>query len=77
MLCRPGFAPFHKAADRRRSCVENRHSMTFNDVPEPIRLRVVRRSFIDEHRCSVEQRTIDDVGVTRDPADIGRAEVGI
>ena len=51
--------------------------MLVADVPEPPSVRVGRNSL--EHQCVNPQseRAVDDVGVTGNPSDVGRAEVQV
>src|SRR6266404_9963961 len=64
MLFHPMLTPANKRTDRRWSCVENVDSILFDDFPESIGFRPVRRTFIHNNRGAVRERTIDDVTVT-------------
>ena len=70
-------APPHERANRRRRGVENRHAVALDDLPEAILLRPVGRAFVHHHGRAVGQRSVDDVAVAGDPADIGRAPVDV
>src|SRR5215510_11750389 len=50
---RPLLAPFDEGANRGRRRVENVDAVTFDDVPESIRLRPIRRAFVHESRRAV------------------------
>ncbi len=71
------FAPFHERADRCRRGIEDRDLVPLDDIPEPVRLRPVRRPLVHQRRCAIEQRAIDDVRMAGHPADIGGAPVDI
>src|SRR4029450_7795256 len=66
-------APANKCADRCWRSVKNVDSIFFDDFPEPIGFRPIRRAFVHDGCRAISERTIDDVTVTRDPADISRA----
>ena len=67
MLFHPMLTPANKCADRGGCGVENVDSILFDDFPEPIGLRPVRRTFIHNNRGAVRERTVDDVTVTGHP----------
>ena len=46
-------------------------------LPEAIRLRVVGRALVHHRRRAVGEDSVDDVAVAGDPADVGRAQVGV
>ena len=77
MLQRPLLAPLDERANRRGRGVENVHPVTFNDVPEAIRLGPVGRAFIHKRRRAVRQRAINNVAVTGDPPDICGAPINV
>ena len=77
MLRRPVGAPPHERADRGRRGVEDRDAVALDDLPEAILLRPVGRAFVHHHRRAVGERTVDDVAVAGDPADVGRAPVDV
>src|SRR4029453_13588806 len=66
-------APANKCADRCWRSVKNVDPIFFDDFPEPIGFRPIRRAFVHDGCRAISERTIDDVAVTRDPADISRA----
>ena len=70
-------APLHERANRGRRGVEDRDAVALDDLPEAILLRPVGRAFVHHHRRAVGQRTVDDVAVAGDPADVGRAPVDV
>src|SRR5581483_11013206 len=51
--------------------------VTLDDVPEAILLREVGRAFVDHHRRTRCQRTVNDIRVARHPADVCRAPVDV
>ena len=73
MFRNPIIAPTDERADRGRGSIKNIDSILFDDSPEPIRLGPVRCAFIHDNSCAIRERTIDDVAMTGDPPDIGRA----
>src|SRR5437016_13748434 len=73
----PIIAPANECPDRRRSGVENVDAILFDDLPEAIGLWPVRRAFIHNGRRPIGQRTINNVTVTGDPADIRGAPKNI
>src|SRR5918993_4042153 len=48
--------------------------MLFHNCPIPVGLGKVRRSLIHYFRYTMHQRSIDNIAVTRDPADICSTE---
>ena len=70
MFCRPLVAPFHECANGGRGGVENRHTMTLADVPEPIALRPVGRALVHHAGGAVGERTVDEIRMSRHPANI-------
>ena len=48
MFERPLLTPFYERTNRRRRRVENVDAVTFDDGPEAIRLRPIRRAFIHQ-----------------------------
>src|SRR5581483_26047 len=68
----PLIPPLDESADCRGRGVENIHPVPVYDVPEPVRLRKIRRAFIHETGGAVLQRSVDDVAMARYPADICR-----
>ena len=69
----PLVAPANKCADCCWRGIKNVDPIFFDDFPEPVRFRPVRRAFVHEGRRSVGKRTVDDIAVARDPADISGA----
>src|SRR4029077_4452973 len=66
-------APANKCADRCWRGIKNVDPIFFDNFPEPIRFRPIGRAFIHDRCCAVSERTINDVAVACDPADISRA----
>ena len=77
MLLDPLVAPTNEGADRGWCRVENADRVFLDDAPKPIRLRPVGRAFIDQSRGARGERTVDDIAVPGDPADIGGAPVDV
>ena len=50
---RPLLAPFDERADGGRRRVEDVDAVTLDDVPETIRLGMIRRAFVHQHRRAV------------------------
>src|ERR1051325_82388 len=77
MLERPLLAPLDEGAYGCRRGVKNIDAVALDDLPEAIRLGMVRRSLVHERRRAVRERAVDDVGVARPPADVSRAPVQV
>ena len=77
MLFHPVIAPANECADRRRSGIENVDPIFFDDFPKSIRLGPVGCAFVHHGRCTIRERTINNVTVTGDPAHISRAPKNI
>ena len=77
VLLRELVAPAHEGADRRRRRVEDRHLVPLDQRPEAILLGEVGRALVHHAGRAVRQRTVDDVAVPGDPADVGRAPVDV
>lgn len=73
----PLVAQAPQGADRGGCGVELGDLVLLNDLPESRRVRVRGRGFEQEGGSAVQQWTVDDVGVTCDPTDIGHACVDI
>ena len=63
----------HQCAHRRRRGVEDVDLVLVDHFPEARARRIVRNAFEHQRRRAVRERPIDDVAVTRHPADVGRA----
>ena len=70
----PGF-PEHP--DRCRGRVEDVHAEALGDAPHPPRVGVGRHALVHYARGRERERTVHDVGVTGDPADIGHTPVDV
>ena len=68
---------FHERANGRGGGVEHARLMPLDHCPKPGEIREVGRAFVHERRGAVEQGTVDDIAVARDPADIGGAPVDV
>ena len=77
VLRHPLIAPANESADRRRRSIKNVDPIFLDDSPEPIRLGPVRRAFVHDDGRAIRERAINDVAVSGDPADIGRAPINI
>ena len=67
------FAQLHMRPDRGRGGVEDRDLVALDHLPPSVGIRE-RRGALVEHRGRTEDhRTVDDVAVSRDPTDVGRA----
>ena len=69
--------PFHAGADRRRRGVEDRHAVALDDLPPDVLVGIVGRALEHHAGRSVGERAVDDVGVARDPTDVGCAPVDV
>src|SRR2546422_3352642 len=70
-------SPFHERPDRGRRGVDDRDSVLLDDAPEPVLVGVVRRALVHHRGGAVGERAVDDVRMSRDPADIGGAPVHV
>src|SRR5208337_380611 len=50
---------------------------TFSDSPNPAGVRVGRDTLIDHTGSGQRQRTVNNIGVAGDPADVGHAPINI
>ena len=73
MLRHPIVAPANECPNRRRRGIKNVDAIFFNDFPEPVGFRPIRRAFVHDCGRTVRERTIDNVAVACYPADIRRA----
>ena len=64
-------------ADGGRSRVELRHFVLLDDLPVAIPCGVARHAFEHHRCCSITQRTVDDVTVSGNPADVRSTPVDI
>jgi hypothetical protein len=84
-ICREEMSAFlHKLvaflgnrADSRGSGVENVDLVFLNNLPETAVGRIIGNAFEHDGCCAVAQRTVKNVGVTGDPAEVGGAPVNI
>ncbi len=69
----------HERANGRRRCVERRHAVAVDDVPEAPGVGKRRDALEENLRGPVEEGPEGDVAVARDPAHVGRApeDVGL
>src|SRR5215212_1831057 len=73
MLLHPVIAPADKCPDGGGGGVKDVDAMVFDDLPEPVRLRPVRRAFVHESGSAIRQRSVDHITVPSDPTHIGGA----
>src|SRR6266478_9900990 len=73
MFRHPIVAPANESADCCRSGVKNVDSIFFDDFPEAIGLGPVRGPLVHNSRRTIRQRTINDIAVAGNPADVGGA----
>src|SRR5678816_4459178 len=62
---------------RDRSGVEDVHTMTLNNTPEPIRLRKIGSAFIHQDCGAVGEWPVNNITVSSHPADVCRAPVDV
>ena len=67
----------HERADRGRRRVVDRDLVLLHDLPVAAPRRVLGSALVDHAGGVVLQRPVDDVGVPRHPADVGRAPVDV
>ena len=65
------------APDRRRGGVKDRDLVPFDHLPKAVKVGIIRRPFVHKHGRAVRERPVNDVAVSRDPADIGRAPINV
>ena len=73
-LVRAGLAKHTNGGGRS---VEDVDVEAFGDAPGASRVRELGNAFVEDACCSERQRTVDDVGVAGDPADVGHAPVHV
>ena len=64
-------------ANGRRRGVEDVDIQALGDSPYPAGVGIGRDTFVDDAGSGQRQRTVNDIGVARDPADVGHAPVNI
>ena len=77
MLLHRLIALAHQGADGGRGGVEGVDLVLVDNLPEPVRSRPGRHALEHQRDGAVRERSVDDIGVARDPADIGRAPVDV
>src|SRR5207247_1281501 len=73
----PFAAGAHERADGRRRGVEHGDAVALYDLPEATPVGVIRRALVHHAGGAEGKRAVDDVAVSGDPADIGRAPVHV
>src|ERR1017187_6399144 len=71
------WSPHHESANGGGGGVEDGDLVVVDDFPKTGEVGPVGGAFVHEHGCSVLKRTVEDVGVAGDPADVGRAPVDV
>ena len=74
---RPVFAFPRQRPDGGRRRVELVDAVLLDDLPAPVGSRVGRNALEHDRRGAVAQGAVDDVGMSRDPADVRAAEVDV
>src|SRR5690606_28562997 len=67
----------HEGADEGGRGVVDRHPVLLHDLPVAALVRGVGGALVDDLGGAVGQRTVDDVAVPGDPADVGGAPVDV
>ena len=70
-------ARFNEGTNGGRRGVENSDAVFLDNVPEPSEVGVIRSAFIHDLGHSVGERTVGDVGMPGDPADVGSAPIDV
>ena len=70
-------AGLHQRADRGRRGVEDIDLVLVDDLPESRHRRIIRHAFEHQRGGAVGERSIDDVAVAGDPADVGGAPINV
>src|SRR3989339_924044 len=73
MLGGPLVAEAGQGPDSGRRGVENRDLVFFYGFPEPVWLGISRDAFKHNFSGTGRQRSVDDITMPGDPADVGRA----
>ena len=73
----PMVALADQRADRGGRSVENADAILLDDAPPAVELRIIGSAFVHHAGRAGRERPVDDVAVAGDPADIGRAPVGV
>ena len=68
---------FPQHANGRRRGVENAHAQPLGDAPGPPRIGKGRHAFVQHARRRVREGPIDNVGMSRDPADVRHTPIGV
>ena len=77
MLFHPCVAPADECANRGRRRIKDRDAVFLNDLPKAIGLRPIWCPFIHDRGRAIGKRSVNDVAVTRNPPDVGRAPVDV
>ena len=71
------FTPLDERANGRGRGVKNVYAVALDDAPEPIRLRMIGRAFVHQHRRAVRKRSVNDIAVPGYPANVSSAPVEV
>ena len=77
VFCDPFVSCAYKGADSGRGGIENSDFVAVDDIPESVPLRVVGSAFVHEKCGAVEQRSVNHVAVSGNPAYIGGTPVDV
>ena len=77
MCLREFISPLHPGTNKCWRCIQNCDAVLCDDFKHPPLMRGIRSSFIDHLCCTVNQWPINNVRVTGNPANIGRAPIDI
>src|SRR5205823_13292975 len=77
VLLWPFVAPLNERADRRGRGVKDIHFVPVDNAPKAVWLRKIWRAFVHEAGGTIKQRSIDNIAVASNPADVGCAPIGI
>ena len=77
MLERPLLAPLDKGANGCRRSVEDVDAVALYNLPEAVRLWMIRRTLVHQNGRAIRQWPIDDIRMPRHPADVRRAPVNV
>ncbi|MDR9117426.1 hypothetical protein FEP32_03323 [Burkholderia multivorans] len=68
-----GLGGLDQRADRGRRGIEHADLVIADHLPEAARIGIRRHAFEHDLRAAARERSVRDVGMARDPADVGRA----
>src|SRR4051794_37986926 len=68
---------FHMGAYGGRGSVQNRDLVSLDDFPPAFPVREIRRALVDHSSRRIGEWTVHDVGMSRDPANVGSGPVNV